>query len=476
MPEKAPIMNSSELSNYLARKIAGQPNAQELIPFVQTYKAGLNHANRPAGVFLLLGPTGTGKTRTVEVLAEALHGDPQRYLRIDCGEFQLDHEVAKLIGAPPGYLGHKESIPLLSKQKLADTVSAQCDLSLILMDEIEKAAPSLGQLLLGVLDKGRLTLGDSSVVNFENCLIFFTSNLGAREMMREMSPGFGFQAQAKGQEPWDKIASKLENIAVTAVRKKFSPEFVNRIDAVITYRPLTPEAIEKVLDNQIEELREHVNHRLGAGSFSINLSQQTRDFLLKRGVSVEYGARELKRAVYRYLTQPLATLVAEDGIAAGSTVAVNVNAKSDSLEFDVQGVPAHVETVYSQSILIVDDNKSLLKFLKAVMKREGWDAADAGSAEAALQLAKKRRFDVALIDYMLPDLDGAALGIKLKAHIPDLKIVLMTGGGAMSFPQTSLLAGVPILQKPFPVEDALQLIKSKLPRDFAGSTASATTA
>lgn len=468
------MTSSSELSSYFAHKIIGQPKAIEQInPFIQTYRAGLNHSNRPVGVFLLLGPTGTGKTRTVEVLAEALHGNAQRYLRIDCGEFQLDHEVAKLIGAPPGYLGHKESVPLLSKQKLAETTTPQCDLSLVLIDEVEKAAPSLGQLLLGVLDKGRLTLGDSTVVNFDHSLIFLTSNLGAREMMREMTPGFGFDAQPKPQDQWDQLAGKLETIALAAVRKRFSPEFVNRIDSVITYRPLSADSIKAVLENQIEELQDHVNGRLGTNAFNISLSEPARQFLLERGVSLEYGVRELKRVVYRYLTQPLATLVAEAGITPGSTVTVDISPNRDSLDFDIQGRGIPTTRTAIPSVLIVDDNRSLLRFLKMVMIKQGWEVATASSAQTALDMTERSRFDVALIDYMLPDSDGAAVSVKLKARAPNLEVLLMTGGGAMSFPQSSPLADVPILQKPFLTDDLLHVIKSKLRRREKETSANA---
>ena len=140
-------------------------------------------------MFLLLGPTGTGKTKTVEALAEVLHGSEKNVLKVDCGEFQMEHEVAKLIGAPPGYLGHRETQPMLTQQKLNAVTSEKCSLSLVLFDEIEKAAPSMTRLLLGVLDKGVLRLGDNSTVNFEKSLVFLTSNLGAREMMREINPG-----------------------------------------------------------------------------------------------------------------------------------------------------------------------------------------------------------------------------------------------------------------------------------------------
>ncbi len=179
----------------LSRKIVGQPSAVEAItPFVQVYQAGLAPEGRPAGVFLLLGPTGTGKTKTVEALAEVLHGSEKNLLKIDCGEFQMEHEVAKLIGAPPGYLGHRETQPMLTQQKLSMISSEQSSLSLVLFDEVEKAAASLTRLLMGVLDKAVLRLGDNTTVNFERSLIFLTSNLGSRTMMSEIRPDFGFEA------------------------------------------------------------------------------------------------------------------------------------------------------------------------------------------------------------------------------------------------------------------------------------------
>src|SRR6201986_3954952 len=184
-----------DLTSILSSKVVGQPNViNVIVPYIEMFQAGLAPENRPVGVFPLLGPTGTGKTRTVEALAEALHGSSRNVLKIDCGEFQMEHEVAKLIGAPPGYLGHRETQPMLSQQKLTSVTSDSCGLSLVLFDEIEKAAPSMTRLLLGVLDRGVLRLGDNSTVNFEKSLVFLTSNLGAREMMKEINPEFGFQS------------------------------------------------------------------------------------------------------------------------------------------------------------------------------------------------------------------------------------------------------------------------------------------
>ncbi|HEX6656853.1 MAG TPA: AAA family ATPase, partial [Ilumatobacter sp.] len=163
-PANVPAESGATLVELLRRKIVGQPTAlQYIVPYVQMYQAGLAPPDRPAGIFLLLGPTGTGKTRTVEALAEVLHGSAKAVLKVDCGEFQSDHEVAKLIGAPPGYLGHRETKPMLTQERLAAVTSSGCDLSLVLFDEIEKAAPTLTVLLLGILDKGTLNLGDNTV-------------------------------------------------------------------------------------------------------------------------------------------------------------------------------------------------------------------------------------------------------------------------------------------------------------------------
>src|SRR5881227_2976033 len=268
---------AEDLAAQLTQRVVGQPAVSDIvIPYIQMFQAGLAPEGRPVGVFLLLGPTGTGKTKTIEALAEILHGSEKNLLKIDCGEFQMEHEVAKLIGAPPGYLGHRETQPMLTQQKLNAVTSEKNSISLVLFDEIEKAAPSMTRLLLGVLDKGLLRLGDNSTVNFEKSLVFLTSNLGAREMMREINPDFGFQS-VKSPERAD-LTSKLQNIGLVAVRKRFSPEFVNRIDCIITYQPLTPESLSAILDKQIADLQNHVNTRLGNRSFVLDVPADARRF------------------------------------------------------------------------------------------------------------------------------------------------------------------------------------------------------
>lgn len=315
----------------LSRRVVGQTRAiEQIVPYVEMFQAELSPEGRPAGVFLLLGPTGTGKTRTVEALAEVLHGSHRQLLKIDCGEFQMEHEVAKLIGAPPGYLGHRETTPMLTQQKLGAVTSERSGLSLVLFDEIEKAAPSMTRLLLGVLDKAILRLGDNSAVNFERTLIFLTSNLGAREMQRELAPEFGFEAMAGARgEP-----AKLSKIGMGAVKRRFPPEFVNRIDAVITYSPLDQASLRVIVNQQIEELERHIENRLAERAFDLVVGREAREFLLKKGTSAEYGARELKRTILRHLTQPLAAMVAGGRIDPGAEVRVGVS--GERLEITVE--------------------------------------------------------------------------------------------------------------------------------------------
>src|SRR5438552_4798937 len=457
---------SSDLIELLSQKVVGQSTAtQAIVPYVYMYQSGLAPEGRPAGVFLLLGPTGTGKTKTVEAIAELLHGSEKKILKIDCGEFQMEHETAKLVGAPPGYLGHRETTPMLTQQQLTEITSPGCDLALVLFDEIEKAAQSITRLLLGILDKGILRLGDNTSVNFEKSLIFFTSNLGAREMMKEINPNIGFQSVSTRTQT--ELSIRLESIALGAVRKRFSPEFVNRIDAVVTYRPLDYEAMEMILDHDIRALQEHVNSRLGERCFSIEMTPESRAFLLRKGVSQEYGARELKRTIHRELTQPLATIVARSEISPGAHVRVSVSSDNESLSIVSTGAVQPIAREKA-TILIVDDNHDLLLFLAGELQQAGWRLLTAETAPQARLLFYQDRPDVILLDYMLNKDDGLKLGLEFQNQAPLTQIILMTGGGLSDAEQSLCEERVfPILYKPFLAGDLLNLVKGRSQRASA---------
>lgn len=313
----------------MSDRVVGQDRAlRSIVPYVQMHVAGLSPEGRPLGVFLLLGPTGTGKTRTVEALAEVLHGSAKQMLKIDCGEYGQDHEVARLIGAPPGYLGHRETHPLLTQPRLTAVTSKHSDISIVLFDEVEKAAPSLTRLLLGILDKAALRLGDNSSVNFERSLIFLTSNLGAKGMMKALSSAWGFAVASESDR-----GRQVENAAIAAVRRHFSPEFVNRIDATLTYAPLGDAQMRSILDIQLRELQAHIAKRMAERAFSLDVQPACRRWLLESGVSREYGARELKRVLQRELVQPLASQVAAGRLHGCRRVRVDYSRRTGGLTF-----------------------------------------------------------------------------------------------------------------------------------------------
>src|SRR6266487_2957007 len=236
--------DAEDLESNLRRKIVGQDEAiEQIVNIYQTYLVGMISPGRPIGNFLFLGPTGSGKTRLVEATAESLIGDARAMIKIDCAEFQHSHEIAKLIGSPPGYLGHRETHPLLSQEVLNQYHTDKMRLSFVLFDEIEKASDALWNLLLGILDKATLTLGDNRRVDFSRTLIFMTSNLGAAEMGSILRPNLGFAAgeterlRAAGIVE-EALSDKVNRAGVEAARRKFTPEFINRIDKTVVFQPL----------------------------------------------------------------------------------------------------------------------------------------------------------------------------------------------------------------------------------------------
>jgi ATP-dependent Clp protease ATP-binding subunit ClpA len=454
--ERKPKANA--LVELLSQKVVGQPDAlTHIVPYIELAQAGLAPRSRPLGVFLLLGPTGTGKTRTVEVLAEALHGSDRRFVRVDCGEFQMEHDVAKLIGAPPGYVGHRETVPVLTQQNLDAVTSERANISIVLFDEIEKAAPSLAPLLLGILDRATLRLSDNNDVNFERSLIFMTSNLGAREMMSEINPSFGFQRD-KAHEAGVEV--KLNAIALGAVRKRFSPEFVNRIDVVITYRLLDDEALRTILDHQLKELQEHINTSLADRWFEIEVPEETRRFFLHHGTSAQFGARELKRTIHRHLMQPLATLVAAGGIEPGSLVRAELIGSGVAIR--QMGKATRVESD-RPTILMVDDNRDLLRFLQTWMTEAGCNVHIAETPEEARDLASRQNLQAVFVDSILLTGNGVRLAVELHHRLPHAIVVIMTDDDLT--PEEREIAenfNFSVLRKPFLPTFALAILNDRM--------------
>jgi ATP-dependent Clp protease ATP-binding subunit ClpA len=343
---------AEKLDRSLRKRIVGQEEAvDQVVKVYQTYLAGMNSPGRPIGTFLFMGPTGSGKTRMVEALAESLVGDARAVIKIDCAEFQHSHEIAKLIGSPPGYLGHRETHPLLSQETLNQYHTEQCKLSLVLFDEIEKASDALWNLLLGILDRGTLTLGDNRRVDFTRSLIFMTSNLGSAEMNNIISPGLGFveQAPAADSRLWDKIS----RAGVDAARKKFTPEFLNRIDKAVVFKPLGDEQLKKVLDLELGYVQQRIFASAQSVQFVFQLTEAAKGYLLREGTDMKYGARHLKRAVERHLVYPLSNLIATEQVCAGDVLRVDLDSGIDKLIFckEAEGLPIYAMAgqVYPES-------------------------------------------------------------------------------------------------------------------------------
>src|SRR5213595_2656220 len=238
--------DAEDFERNLRRRIVGQDDAiQKMTEIYQMFLAGLNPPNRPVGNLLFLGPTGTGKTRVVEAVAETLFGETRACIKIDCAEFQHSHEIAKLIGSPPGYLGHRETHPLLTQEALNQWHTERLRLSLLLFDEIEKASDSLWQLLLGILDKATLTLGDNRRVDLSQVVIIMTSNLGAGEMNELIHGAMGFAQKPAFID--NRLDEKITRTAQDAAKRKFSPEFMNRIDKIVVFKMLKPEHLQRIL-------------------------------------------------------------------------------------------------------------------------------------------------------------------------------------------------------------------------------------
>jgi ATP-dependent Clp protease ATP-binding subunit ClpA len=340
-PEKAKLdpsrhsFEAQEFESSIRRRVVGQEEGvRALVDLYQVFCAGMSSTGRPVGNLLFLGPTGSGKTRIVEAAAEVLFGDPRAVIKVDCAEFQHSHEIAKLIGSPPGYLGHRETHPLITQEALAQYHKEDLKLSFLLFDEIEKASDSLWQLLLGILDKATLTLGDNRRVDLSQTMIFLTSNLGGGEIMELMTGGMGFVQPKDKQE--DKLDLKVERTAQEAAKKKFSPEFMNRLDKVVVFHPLRYEQLEQILEIELGMVQQRVLDA-GRGQFLFRVTAGARKFLLQEGTDLKYGARHLKRAIEKFVVYPLANLLATEQIRFGDMLVVDWDKEKECISFHREG-------------------------------------------------------------------------------------------------------------------------------------------
>src|SRR6202171_4035586 len=338
---------AKDLESRLRRLVIGQEEAiHEIVRTYQTYLAGFSPNGRPIGNFLFLGPTGTGKTRAVEATAEALLGNPRAIIKIDCGEFQHSHEIAKLIGSPPGYLGHRETPPMLAQEVLNQYHTDSMKLSFVLFDEIEKASDALWNLLLGILDKATLTLGDNRKVDFSRAMIFMTSNLGAAEMGNLLAPKLGFGAGAARAkmatgEVEEGMTEKLARSGLEAARRKFTPEFINRLDKIVTFQPLGTEQLKKVLDIELNLVQQRIFNTSSDRAFVFTVSEASKDYLLEQGPDLKSGPRHLKRAIERLLVQPASNLMVTEQVRGGDWIRVDYDPGANVLRFarECEGLP-----------------------------------------------------------------------------------------------------------------------------------------
>jgi ATP-dependent Clp protease ATP-binding subunit ClpB len=372
---------AAKLIGDLRRLVVGQEEAvDQIVNIYQTYLAGMTSPGRPIGNFLFLGPTGTGKTRLVEAAAESLVGDVRSVLKIDCAEFQHSHEIAKLVGSPPGYLGHRETHPLLRQEALNQYHTDKVKISFVLFDEIEKASDSLWNLLLGILDKATLTLGDNRRVDFSRAMIFMTSNLGAAEMGSILRSNLGFAASenerraAFGAADED-LYAKITRAGIEAARRKFTPEFMNRIDKVVVFRSLGTEELSRILSIELNQLQQRIFKSPGIPPFVVSVTGEAREFLLREGADMKYGARHLKRAIERALVHPLSNLIASHQVRGGDLLQVDFDPNPGHLIFitEAEDVPLYAMMKMIDSPPVSPPAATAL----TLGERRTWRAADA---------------------------------------------------------------------------------------------------
>lgn len=316
-----PRTRSSWLEHVARRwssQVVGQPQATDsILRLLQRVEVQARQPRRTMGSVLLLGPPGCGKTHSVEALAEVLLGSPGALLKINCAEYQQQHEIARLVGAPPGYIGHADTEPVFTRDNLERFRTPEFPYTLILLDEIEKAHYSLYSLLLGVLDRAELNDGRNRHVDFSACLFFFTSNIGSRESLRATTPS-GFIPQLDEE---DAKARHFESVSMRALKRHFPPEFLRRIEETIVYHPLRPADLKEILNLELEKAS-RVFHNHPTTPFQVEFTAGAKSLLLHHGCDTEYGASHLKHILACEFQDPLYRLMATDQVQSGDKIGV----------------------------------------------------------------------------------------------------------------------------------------------------------
>jgi ATP-dependent Clp protease ATP-binding subunit ClpA len=316
----------------LENKIIGQPEAIDaLVSTSEKFHSQLFDNSRPIASLLFLGPTGTGKTRTVEAYCEALFSNANACIKIDCGEYQLDHEITKLVGSPPGYLGHSATAPRFNTEKVREHWTEQYPLTVILFDEIEKASPDLQNILLGILDKGVITTGRNERVDLTKSIVVMTSNEGSAKMNQALEGGMGFGGMTGAN------THEINSIGLAAVRHKFSPEFVNRLDKIVTFNSLSKANITKVLFTEIHRLQDTIFQKTFAAPL-LRISNKAKEALVAEGFDPKYNARNIRRVLEHNIQEPLARAIASEQLKHSETIFVDIN-KSGAYTFGVVDDP-----------------------------------------------------------------------------------------------------------------------------------------
>jgi ATP-dependent Clp protease ATP-binding subunit ClpB len=337
-----------EFAVKLRSKIVGQDEAvSQLVNIYEMIVAGMTIPGRPIANLLFLGPTGSGKTRIIEAAAEILCGTPKSFIKIDCGEFQHSHEIAKLIGSPPGYIGHRETPAVLTQEAINQFHTDSLKLTFVLFDEIEKASDAMWQLLLGVLDKGTLTLGDNHKVDLSSTVVVMTSNLGAEQMSRVAHGGIGFTSIVRGDSV-RQTDKRMESVALAAARQCFSPEFMNRLDKVVVFHGLSPVQLNEILEIELAQVQDRIRALPAANGVTFKCTPETKVFLIREGTDAKYGARPLKRAIERHLVLPIARLVSTTQIVSGDHVTVDIVPGAGELVFLKEGAGVSVSETQIQ--------------------------------------------------------------------------------------------------------------------------------